>query len=167
MYHGVLNKMPCVMLKWPASTLQVQLPKDKLGFVQFSAGALRRRQVVKQSVPTITALPFWKVRLRWKMWPHPWVTFPLWASHSGGKPRRSKARIVPVAFLKNIKHTLVRCGWAVKAKVNNLHCQAGLFQAVGKMSFKRSNHKDMGNTCKPLLYGTVYSGTQWECKAHL
>lgn len=36
------------MLKWPASTLQVQLPKDKPGFVQFSAGMLRRRQVVKQ-----------------------------------------------------------------------------------------------------------------------
>jgi len=64
MYHEVLHKMPHVMQKWLASTLQVQLLKDKLGFVQFSAGMLRRRQVVEQSLPTTTALPLWKVKSR-------------------------------------------------------------------------------------------------------
>lgn len=52
------------MLKYAASTLQVELPKDKPGFVWISAGTLRRRQVVARSVPTMTGLPDWKEKWR-------------------------------------------------------------------------------------------------------
>lgn len=63
-----------------------------------------------------------------------------------------------MASLNNIKLTPVRCGWAVKAKVNNPHCQAIFFlssrqDAFQWMHFERNNHKDMGNTCERLLCG--------------
>lgn len=107
------------MLKWPASTLQVRLPKDKPGFVQFSAGTLRRRQVVKQVGANYYSAALLESEVEVKNVTMSLVSFPL-----GGKPRCSKARIVPMAFLNNIKLSPVRCGWAVKAKVNSPHCQA-------------------------------------------